>query len=51
MWHLTDEQSALRDKARGVVLDEIRPRVLEHADCSDYPPTSSTCWRASTCSA
>jgi alkylation response protein AidB-like acyl-CoA dehydrogenase len=37
MWRLTDEERAFRDHVRDVVLEEIRDRVVELDDRSDYP--------------
>ena len=37
MWRLTDEQRAFRDHVRDIVLAEVRPRVVELDDRSDYP--------------
>jgi alkylation response protein AidB-like acyl-CoA dehydrogenase len=37
MWRLSDEQRAFREHLRGVVLDEIRPRVREIDERCDYP--------------
>ena len=37
MWRLTDEQRAFRERLRGVVLEEIRPRVREIDELCDYP--------------
>jgi alkylation response protein AidB-like acyl-CoA dehydrogenase len=37
MWRLTDEQRELRERIRGVVLDQIRPRVREMDEHCDYP--------------
>jgi alkylation response protein AidB-like acyl-CoA dehydrogenase len=37
MWRLTDEQRAFRERLRAVVLEEIRPRVLEIDEHCDYP--------------
>jgi alkylation response protein AidB-like acyl-CoA dehydrogenase len=37
MWRLTDEQRELREEIRGVVRDEIRPRVRLMEDNCEYP--------------
>jgi len=37
MWRLTDDQRALRDEIRGVVLEQIRPHVREMDENCDYP--------------
>jgi alkylation response protein AidB-like acyl-CoA dehydrogenase len=37
MWRLTDEQRALREQIRSVVLDQIRPHVREMDENCDYP--------------
>jgi alkylation response protein AidB-like acyl-CoA dehydrogenase len=37
MWRLTDEQRELREHIRTVVLEEIRPLVLELHESCDYP--------------
>jgi alkylation response protein AidB-like acyl-CoA dehydrogenase len=37
MWRLTDDQRAFREHLRSVVLEEIRPRVLEIDERCDYP--------------
>jgi alkylation response protein AidB-like acyl-CoA dehydrogenase len=37
MWRLTDEQRALREHLREVVLEEIRPRVREIDERCEYP--------------
>jgi alkylation response protein AidB-like acyl-CoA dehydrogenase len=37
MWRLTDEQRALREHVRRVVLEEIQPRAVQLDDRSDYP--------------
>jgi alkylation response protein AidB-like acyl-CoA dehydrogenase len=37
MWRLSDEQRAFREHLRAVVLDEVRPRVLEIDERCDYP--------------
>src|SRR4051812_50105068 len=37
MWRLTDEQRALRDEIRGVVREEIRPRVRTMEENCEYP--------------
>jgi alkylation response protein AidB-like acyl-CoA dehydrogenase len=37
MWRLSDEQRALREEIRGVVLERIRERVLEVDESCDYP--------------
>ncbi len=37
MWRLTDEQRALREEIRGVVLEHIRPHVREMDENCDYP--------------
>ena len=37
MWRLTDEERELREHIRGVVLEQIRPRVRELDENCDYP--------------
>src|SRR3954447_23548059 len=37
MWRLTDEQRALREEIRGVVREEIRPRVRTMEENCEYP--------------
>src|SRR3954447_17935002 len=37
MWRLTEEQRELREKLRGFVLEEVRPRMLEVDETCDYP--------------
>src|SRR3954449_11479636 len=37
MWRLTDEQRALREEIRGVVREEIRPRVRLMEENCEYP--------------
>ena len=37
MWRLTDEQRALREEIRSVVLEQIRPHVREMVEDCDYP--------------
>src|ERR671917_2104478 len=37
MWRLTDEQRELREEIRGVVREEIRPRVREIDENCEYP--------------
>ncbi len=37
MWRLTDEQRALREEIRRVVLEEIRPRLSALGEGDDYP--------------
>lgn len=37
MWRLTDEQRELRERIRAVVLEEIRPLVLDLDESGDYP--------------
>ncbi|MGZ8648090.1 MAG: acyl-CoA dehydrogenase family protein [Solirubrobacteraceae bacterium] len=37
MWRLTDEQRALREQIRSVVLEQIRPHVREMVEDCDYP--------------
>ena len=37
MWRLTDEQRALREQIRSVVLDQIRPHVREMDENCEYP--------------
>ena len=37
MWRLTDEERELREHIRGVVLEQIRPRVREMDENCDYP--------------
>ncbi len=36
-WRLTDEQRELRERIRSIVLEQIRPRVLEIDESHDYP--------------
>jgi alkylation response protein AidB-like acyl-CoA dehydrogenase len=37
MWRLTDDQRDFRERLRSVVLEEIRPRVLEIDENCEYP--------------
>jgi alkylation response protein AidB-like acyl-CoA dehydrogenase len=37
MWRLTDEERELREHIRGVVLEQVRPRVREMDENCDYP--------------
>jgi alkylation response protein AidB-like acyl-CoA dehydrogenase len=37
MWRLTDEQRRLREHIRTVVLEQVRPHVLEMAEDCEYP--------------
>ncbi|MEA2322743.1 MAG: hypothetical protein QOD81_2593, partial [Solirubrobacteraceae bacterium] len=37
MWRLTDDQRDFRERLRSVVLQEIRPRVLEIDENCEYP--------------
>ena len=37
MWRLTDEQRALREEIRGIVREEIQPRVREIDEDCEYP--------------
>ena len=37
MWRLTDEERELREHIRGVVLEQVRPRVRELDENCDYP--------------
>jgi alkylation response protein AidB-like acyl-CoA dehydrogenase len=37
MWLLTDRQTELRERVRGIAMNKIRERVLEVPDCCEYP--------------
>jgi alkylation response protein AidB-like acyl-CoA dehydrogenase len=37
MWRLTDEQRELRERIRGIVLEQVRPRTFEMSEGCEYP--------------